>query len=84
MSQNKTTASARAKYGFLCGIMGIAANVILFIIKFLAGILTGSLAVSADAFNNLSDAASSIISLITFRIASKPADRDHPFGHARI
>ena len=78
------SSATRAKYGFLCATLGIVVNVILFAIKFLAGVLTGSLAVSADAFNNLSDAASSIISLITFRIASKPADRDHPFGHARI
>ena len=74
----------RAAYGTLSGIVGIIVNLLLFTGKFIAGTVSGSIAVSADAFNNLSDAGSSIVSLVSFRIAAKPADRDHPFGHARI
>ena len=74
----------RAAYGTLSGIVGILVNLLLFAGKFVAGTVSGSIAVTADAFNNLSDAGSSIVSLFSFRIAAKPADRDHPFGHARI
>ena len=74
----------RAAYGTLSGIVGIIVNLLLFAGKFIAGTVSGSIAISADAFNNLSDAGSSIVSLVSFRIAAKPADRDHPFGHARI
>ena len=74
----------RAAYGTLSGIVGIIVNLLLFTGKFIAGTVSGSIAISADAFNNLSDAGSSIVSLVSFRIAAKPADRDHPFGHARI
>lgn len=82
--QPLSSTAVRSKCGTLAGIVGILTNVFLFFIKFFAGLLIGSIAISADAFNNLSDAASSVISLITFRIAAKPADREHPFGHARI
>lgn len=76
--------AVRAAYGTLSGIVGIVVNLILFAAKFIVGTLSGSIAITADAVNNLSDAGSSIISLVTFRISAKPADREHPFGHARI
>ena len=74
----------REQYGILCGITGIAFNILLFIGKFLAGFFANSIAIMADAFNNLSDAASSIITIIGFKLANKPADAEHPFGHGRI
>ncbi len=74
----------RADYGRLAGIAGIASNVFLFIIKFLAGAITGSIAVIADAVNNLSDAGSSVVTLIGFKLSGKPADAKHPYGHERI
>ena len=76
--------SVRQSYGNLAGVCGIALNVLLFAGKFLAGHLAGSVAVTADAVNNLSDAGSSVITLIGFKLAGKPADADHPFGHARM
>ena len=76
--------TVRAAYGTMVSIIGIILNALLFAAKFTVGTLCGSVAISADAVNNLSDAGSQLISLITFRIASKPADRKHPFGHARI
>lgn len=74
----------RTKYGTLSGIVGIIANLILCSIKLLGGILSGSVSIIADAINNLSDAGSSIITLIGFKLSSKPADEDHPYGHQRI
>ncbi|MBQ9979410.1 MAG: cation diffusion facilitator family transporter [Clostridia bacterium] len=74
----------RQRYGSVTSIVGIIVNFLLFTGKFLIGTLSGSVAISADAINNLSDAGSSLISLISFKISSKPADREHPFGHARI
>ena len=74
----------REKYGVLTGIVGIILNVILFLIKLIAGILCASVSIMADAFNNLSDAGSSFISMISFKLANKPVDADHPFGHGRI
>ena len=71
-------------YGTVCGIYGIFLNVLLFAAKLLAGLLSGSLAVTADAFNNLSDAGASAVTLIGFRLAVKKPDPDHPFGHGRI
>ncbi|MEE0968911.1 MAG: cation diffusion facilitator family transporter [Clostridia bacterium] len=82
--KNTSDISVRARYGTLAGIVGIIVNLILFAGKFVIGTLTASIAITADAINNLSDAGSSVISLISFRISSKPADREHPFGHARI
>ncbi len=79
--QNKRV---RENYGTMTSIVGIIVNFILFVGKFAVGTIFGSVAISADAINNLSDAGSSFISLISFRISSKPADREHPFGHARI
>ena len=74
----------RRRYGVLSGTVGIFLNLILFAGKLSAGLLVRSVAVTADAFNNLSDAASSVITLIGFKLAGKRADRDHPFGHGRI
>jgi cation diffusion facilitator family transporter len=74
----------RSAYGTLVSVVGILLNLLLFGSKFLVGTLFGSLSIVADAVNNLSDAGSQIISLISFRISAKPADREHPFGHARI
>ncbi len=75
--------AVRAAYGKLAGIIGIICNVILFLGKLIAGLLSGSVAVTADAVNNLSDASSSIISLLGFKLASRPADEEHPYGHGR-
>lgn len=75
--------AVRMAYGKLAGIIGIICNVILFLGKLIAGLLSGSVAVTADAVNNLSDASSSIISLLGFKLASRPADEEHPYGHGR-
>lgn len=74
----------REKYGYLGGIIGILMNLLLFGIKVTIGIFSNSIAVIADAFNNLSDVGSSVITIFGFKLASKPADREHPFGHGRI
>jgi len=74
----------RDSYGYLASIVGILTNIFLFIIKISVGLISHSIAVTADAFNNLSDAASSIITFLGFKLASKPADKEHPFGHGRI
>ncbi len=74
----------RSRYGIFSSIVGVICNIILAGIKLLAGLLSGSIAIIADAINNISDAGSSVVSFVSFKIASKPADRDHPFGHARI
>ncbi len=76
--------AVRRAYGALMSIVGIVANLLLSAAKLIAGTISGSIAVTADAVNNLSDAGSQLISLISFKISAKPADRDHPFGHARI
>lgn len=76
--------AVRQRYGLLSGIVGILLNLCLSAGKFLAGVLTGSIAVTADAFNNLSDAGSSVVTLAGFHMAAKKADDDHPFGHGRI
>ena len=82
--ESSETPSVRAAIGRLSGTVGIFCNILLFIGKLLIGLLSGSLSICADAMNNLSDAASSIVTLIGFRLAEKPADADHPFGHARF
>ena len=81
---NVASPAVRRAYGALCSIVGISLNVLLFGLKYLAGTLAGSIAVTADAFNNLSDAGSSIITLLGFRLAAKKPDPGHPFGHGRI
>ena len=81
---NTADGAVRRAYGTLCGAVGIGLNVLLFMGKFFAGQLSGSIAVTADAFNNLSDAGSSAVTLLGFRLAGKKPDPDHPFGHGRI
>ncbi|NRZ22977.1 cation diffusion facilitator family transporter [Clostridium beijerinckii] len=76
--------TVRNSYGVLGGIIGIVVNIILFIIKLSVGVIVSSIAIMADAFNNLSDAASSLITILGFKLSNKPADREHPFGHGRI
>lgn len=82
--ENTQSKAVRKGYGTMTSVVGIIVNLLLFIGKFTVGTLFGSVAISADAINNLSDAGSSFISLISFKISSKPADREHPYGHARI
>ena len=82
--QNLEDPRVRARYGVFSGIVGILVNLLLFAGKLIVGVIFTSVAIMADAFNNLSDAGSSIVSMVSFRISAKPADRDHPFGHARI
>lgn len=77
-------AKVRTSYGILSSIVGIICNIILFAVKLLIGIIINSISVTADAFNNLSDAASSIISFIGVKLAGRPADKEHPFGHGRF
>ncbi len=73
----------RARVGVLSGAVGIACNVLLFVLKLVVGTLSGSVAITADAMNNLSDATSAIVTLVGFKLSEKPADEDHPYGHAR-
>ena len=82
--ENVKDPSVRRAYGTMVSVVGILANLLLAAIKLFAGLLCGSISITADAVNNVSDAGSQIISLISFKISAKPADRDHPFGHARI
>lgn len=81
--ENVSSPRVRARYATVTGMMGIVFNIILFAFKFLIGTISGSISIVADAFNNFSDAGSSIITMIGFRIAGHEADSDHPFGHGR-
>lgn len=74
----------RGKYGTLSSIVGIVCNIVLFLLKFAMGTLSNSISVISDAFNNLSDSASCIVTLFGYKMAAKPADKDHPFGHGRM
>lgn len=76
--------STRRKLGMLGGVVGITCNIILSISKFIAGVMSSSIAITADAFNNLSDAISSIVTLVCFKTSNSPADKNHPFGYGRI
>lgn len=78
------TEKKRSAYGKLCGLVGILLNLILFVGKFVAGMLSNSIAITADAFNNLSDAGSSVVTLVGFKLAEQKPDADHPFGHGRM
>lgn len=80
---NTSDNSVRQKYGFLSGIVGIIVNIILATIKLIIGITVNSISITADAVNNYSDAGSSAVTLIGFKIANRPADEEHPFGHGR-
>lgn len=82
--ENVTDPAVRQAYGTLCGIVGIGWNILLFLGKFFAGTISGSIAVTADAFNNLSDAGSSVVTLLGFRLAGRKPNPEHPFGHGRI
>jgi len=82
--QNVKDPAVRERYGTLSGAVGIFLNLMISLGKFTAGVITSSVAVTADAFNNLSDAASSLVTLVGFRLAGQKADDDHPFGHGRI
>ncbi|MCQ2523530.1 MAG: cation diffusion facilitator family transporter [Lachnospiraceae bacterium] len=83
-SENTTDPKVRESYGVLCGGYGIFLNIVLFIGKYIAGVLSSSIAMTADAFNNLSDAGSSLISVVGFKLAGQKPDPQHPFGHGRI
>lgn len=83
-NENIENEDVRNKYGYLAGVVGIIGNIILFIVKLLVGLLTSSIAIMADAFNNLSDMASSVITIVGFKLASMPPDKEHPFGHGRL
>lgn len=82
--EQPTDQPVRKRLGTLGSCVGVVANALLAGLKLLAGVLTGSLAVTADAVNNLSDAASSMVSLVSMRLAQKPVDQEHPFGHGRV
>lgn len=84
INDEKSPSRLRRMYGMLCGIVGILLNVILFIGKFVAGTISNSIAITADAFNNLSDAGSSAVTLVGFKLAGSKPDTEHPFGHGRI
>ena len=83
-NQDPSNLKVRGKYASLAGFTGILLNVLLFAGKLTLGVLAGSVAIIADAFNNISDAGSSIIALIGFRLANKPVDKEHPLGHGRL
>lgn len=83
-SQDYQDAKVRNAYGTLCGAVGIFLNICLFALKFLAGIISHSIAITADAFNNLSDAGSSVVTLLGFKLSEAEPDPEHPFGHGRI
>ncbi|MBR3576157.1 MAG: cation transporter [Clostridia bacterium] len=82
--KNTENIIVRENYGKLSGFVGIFANIVLFIFKIITGIISGSIAIIADALNNLTDAASSVVTLIGFKMSGKPADEEHPYGHARF
>ncbi|MBQ2840985.1 MAG: cation transporter [Oscillospiraceae bacterium] len=83
-SENTSNPAVRTRYGIISSIVGIISNTALATLKFILGILSNSIAITADAVNNLSDSASSIVTLVGFKLSSKPADREHPFGHGRM
>ena len=82
--ENTSDPGVRAKIGSMSGAVGICCNVLLFAFKLLAALLSGSVSIMADALNNLSDASGSIVTLVGFRLADRPADDKHPYGHARF
>lgn len=82
--QNISDKKVRSAYGVLCSVTGIFLNILLFAGKYIAGAVSGSIAIIADAFNNLSDAGSSVITLVGFKLADKEPDTSHPFGHGRM
>lgn len=83
-NKDSSTPSGREAYGRVAGIVGIICNLLLSVMKFIIGTITHSVSITADATNNMTDAGSSIVTLVGFRLSEKPADEDHPYGHARI
>jgi len=83
-SDNTDSPTVRQSYGTFAGVFGIVTNLILFALKLIIGLLSGSISILADAINNLADSGSSILTIIGFKLSSKPADADHPFGHERF
>lgn len=83
-SEDMENPQVRGKYGTMAGIVGILCNLVLFLGKLVIGTISGSVSIRADAVNNLSDASSNIVTLVAFRLARKPEDAEHPYGHARI
>lgn len=81
--ENVEDPTVRNKYGVVAGYFGIITNLLLFLIKLIIGLLTNSITILADAFNNLSDFGSCIVTILGFKLANKPADKEHPYGHAR-
>ena len=82
--KSKNDCDTRSAYGKLCSIVGILLNILLFSVKLIAGISIGSISIMSDAFNNITDAGSSLITLVGFKLSEQKADKDHPFGHARF
>ncbi len=82
--QEDTSPAVRQAYGTMCGVVGIFLNLLLFAGKFFAGTISGSVAITADAFNNLADSGSSVVTLLGFKLAGKKPDPEHPFGHGRM
>lgn len=82
--KNVSNAAVRTRYGVAAGIFGLVSNAVLFALKLAVGLIGGSITIVADAVNNLSDAGSSAVTLVGFKISSRPADKEHPFGHARF
>ena len=82
--ENHMDKKVRRAYGMMVSVIGIILNLLLAFGKLLTGILSGLVSIQADAVNNLSDAGYCLVSMVSFRIAAKPADRDHPYGHARM
>ncbi len=81
--KNTSDPAVRIRYGVVAGAFGIATNILLFVIKIIIGLLANSITIVAEAVNNLSDAGSSILTMIGFKLSNRPADKDHPYGHAR-
>lgn len=82
--QNVKDSKVRESYGTLSSVVGLICNIALFVLKFIMGTLSNSIAVISDAFNNLSDCLSCVVTLVSYKLAAQPADKDHPFGHGRI
>lgn len=82
--ENTQSSKVRTSYGMLASCVGIACNILLFVLKLTVGLVVNSVSVMSDAFNNLSDAASSVISFVGVKMADRPADKEHPFGHGRM
>jgi cation diffusion facilitator family transporter len=84
MTEGITETTRRSRIGRNAGIVGIGVNILLFIVKLTVGIISGSVSIIADAMNNLTDAGSSILVFIGYVVSAKPADKEHPYGHARM